>query len=156
MFIFNRKKKDEAEQGGKSMREGTRSGVGRHERMKRGSGMEDRDERSRGIEIHIGDVFVIIKPTEPFKFLYAHRKDSILAGELPEESDQFRFLRTTHLVKFKVSVGLILDKDSSVIVITIPNDLSTRSFIPLTRFFNSRRPTPLLTPSLVILPYHSD
>ena len=30
--------------------------------------MEDRDERSKGIEIHITDVFDIIKPTVPFKF----------------------------------------------------------------------------------------
>ena len=29
--------------------------------------MEDREERSKGIEIHIDDVFVIIKPTAPFR-----------------------------------------------------------------------------------------
>jgi hypothetical protein len=29
--------------------------------------MEDREERSKGIEIHIADVFTIIKPTVPFK-----------------------------------------------------------------------------------------
>ena len=30
--------------------------------------MEDREYRSKGFEIHITDVFVIIKPTTPFKF----------------------------------------------------------------------------------------
>ena len=39
------------EHGGKSTKEGTRSGVDRRERMKRGSGIKDRDERSKGIEI---------------------------------------------------------------------------------------------------------
>jgi hypothetical protein len=29
--------------------------------------MEGREERSKGIEIRINDVFVIIKPTTPFK-----------------------------------------------------------------------------------------
>ncbi len=41
--------------------------MGRHERMKHDSGKEDREERSKGIEIHIADVFAIIKPTAPFK-----------------------------------------------------------------------------------------
>ena len=49
------------------MREGVKSGVGRHERMKRDRGMNDREERSRGIEIRITDVFVMIRPTVPFK-----------------------------------------------------------------------------------------
>ena len=30
-------------------------------------------------------------------FLHAHRETSILAGELPEESEQFRFLRASRL-----------------------------------------------------------
>ena len=30
-------------------------------------------------------------------FLYVHRETSALAGELPEESDQFRFLRVACL-----------------------------------------------------------
>jgi hypothetical protein len=46
---------------------GLKSGVGRRERMKYGRGTQDREERSKGIEIHIGDSFVIIKPTGPFK-----------------------------------------------------------------------------------------
>jgi hypothetical protein len=72
-------------------------------------------------------------------FLHAHREASILAGELPEDSEQFRFLRASHLANLKDSVGLILAKTSSMRV-TIPIDLSTRSFIPLPRFFNSRLP----------------
>ena len=91
-------------------------------------------------------------------FLHVHREVSILSGELPgirsEESDQFRFLRVATLSNLKDSVGLILTKTSTMRV-TIPIDLSTQSFISLTRFCNSRRPTPLLTPSLIILPYHS-
>jgi hypothetical protein len=79
-----------------------------------------------------------------------HREASILT----EESDQLRFLRATHLVNLKDSVGLILVEDSPM-GFTIPIDLSTRSFIPLPRFLNSRRPTPLLTPSLVLLLHHS-
>ena len=55
------------ESGGKSTREGAKTGVGRHERMKRDRGTNDRDERSRVIEIHIVDVFDMIRPTSPFK-----------------------------------------------------------------------------------------
>ncbi len=39
--------------------------------------------------------------------------------------------------------------------VTIPIDLSTRSFIPLPRFFNSRRVTTLLNQSLVLIPPQS-
>ncbi len=45
-------------------------------------------------------------------FLHTHREASILVGELPEESEQFRFLRDSHLAKLKGSVGLILAKAS--------------------------------------------
>jgi hypothetical protein len=76
-------------------------------------------------------------------FLHAHREASILAGELPEESEQFRFLRAARLTNLKGSVGLILAKASPMRV-TIPIDLSTRSFIPQPRFLNSRRVPPLL------------
>ena len=61
-------------------------------------------------------------------FLHAHREASILAGELPEESDQFRFLRAARLANLKGSVGLILAK-ASAMKVTIPIDLSTRPFI---------------------------
>jgi hypothetical protein len=53
-----------------------------------------------------------------------------LTNDLPEESDQFRFLRTVNL---KGSVGLILVK-ASVMGISIPFDLSSRSFTTITVF----------------------
>ena len=56
-------------------------------------------------------------------FLHAQREASILAGELPEESEQFRFLRASRLANLKGSVGLILAKASAMRV-TIPSDLS--------------------------------
>jgi hypothetical protein len=40
--------------------------------------------------------------------------------------------------------------------ISIPLDLSSRSFIPRPRFVRSRHPIPLLTPWLVLFPPHSD
>ena len=83
-------------------------------------------------------------------FLHAHREASALANELPEESEQFRFLRTASLANIKGSVGLILSK-SSAMRISIPFDLSSRPFIPLPCFMWSRRVTPLLA-SLVFSP----
>jgi hypothetical protein len=47
-------------------------------------------------------------------FLHAHREASILDGELPEESEQFRFLRASRLANLKDSVGLILAKASAI------------------------------------------
>ena len=82
---------------------------------------------------------------------HAHREASALAGELPEESDQFRFLRAACLANLQGSVGLALAKASAMRV-TIPIDLSTRPFIPLPRFFHSRRAPLLLTHSLVLFP----
>ena len=79
---------------------------------------------------------------------------SILTGELPEESDQFRFLRTALLANIQGFVDLILAKASTMRV-TIPLDLSTRPFIPLPHFFNSRWEPPLLDPSLVLFPHQS-
>ena len=67
---------------------------------------------------------------------------------------KFRFLQATHLANLKGSVGLILGK-ASVIRFTIPIDLSTWSFIPLPRSFNSRRVPPLLNQSLVLIPQQS-
>ena len=87
-------------------------------------------------------------------FLHAHREASVLVNELPEESDQFRFLRTSCLANIKGSVGLILAK-VSVMRIPIPLDLSSRSFIPPPRFIRSRRSAPLLAPSLVFSPRRS-
>jgi hypothetical protein len=84
-------------------------------------------------------------------FLHAHREASALTNELPEESEQFRFLRTVCFANIKGSVGLILTK-ASAMRISIPLDLSSRPFLPLPRFMRSRRVTPLLAPSLVFSP----
>ena len=81
-------------------------------------------------------------------FLHVHREASALANELPEESEQFRFLRAACFANIKGSVGLILAK-ASAMRISIPLDLSSRPFIPLPCFMWSRRVTPLLAPSLV-------
>jgi hypothetical protein len=47
-------------------------------------------------------------------FLHAHREASALTNEVPEESDQFRFLRAACLdnPRLEGSVGLILVKVS--------------------------------------------
>ncbi len=57
---------------------------------------------------HVYDDFVRLL------FLHTYREASILAGELPEESDQFRFLRSVRLANLKDSVGLILVTDSGM------------------------------------------
>jgi hypothetical protein len=67
------------------------------------------------------------------QFLYDHREASDLDNELPEESDQFRFLRPSCLSNLKGSVGLILGKASDM-RISIPLGLSSRPFIPLSCF----------------------
>jgi hypothetical protein len=61
-------------------------------------------------------------------FLHEYREDSFLTGELPEESEQFRFLRASRLSNLKGSIGLILAKASAMRV-TIPIDLPTSPFI---------------------------
>ncbi len=63
-------------------------------------------------------------------FLHDHREASVLANEIPEESGQFRFLRAARYDNIKGSVGLILAKPSDM-RISIPLDLSSRPFIPL-------------------------
>jgi hypothetical protein len=85
-------------------------------------------------------------------FLHPHRETSTLVNELPEESHQFHFLHTSCLGNLKGSVGLILVKVSEV-RISIPLDLSSRFFIPIPCFIRSRRPTPLLAPSLCLLEF---
>ena len=84
-------------------------------------------------------------------FLHAHREASALTNEIPEESDQFRFLRAACSANIKGSVGLILAK-APAMRISIPLDLSSRSFIPLPRFMCPRRAAPLIAPSLVFYP----
>ena len=83
--------------------------------------------------------------------LHTHRETSPLGNELPEESYYFRFLRTACLVNLKGSVGLILVKVSGM-RISIPLDLSSRSFVPLPRFIRSHHPTPRSVPSHVLFP----
>ena len=83
-------------------------------------------------------------------FLEVHREVSALVSEIQEESGQFHCLHAC-LVNIKGSVGLILEKVSDM-RISIPLDLSSRSFIPLPHFIRSSRPTPLLAPSLVFSP----
>jgi hypothetical protein len=84
-------------------------------------------------------------------FLHAHREASALTNEIPEESEQFRFLRAACYANIKGSVGLILAK-ASAMRISIPFDLSSRPFIPLPRFMRSRRVATLLAPSLLFTP----
>jgi hypothetical protein len=74
-----------------------------------------------------------------------------LTNDIPEESGHFRFLHAVCLSNIKGSVGLILAKSSDM-RISIPIDLSSRTFIPPPRFSHSRRPTTLSTPSLVFSP----
>ncbi len=62
-------------------------------------------------------------------FLHANREASVLTNEMPEESDQFRFLRADCYDNIKVTVGLISAKPSTM-RISISFDLSSRSFIP--------------------------
>ncbi len=45
-------------------------------------------------------------------FLHANRETSALSNEIPEKSDQFRFLRDAYYGDVKGSVGLILTKVS--------------------------------------------
>ena len=127
-----------------------------------------RRESFTGLSVHhIPDVtFVFCPDSHPFLF-----------WELPEESDQFRFLRVDFLVNLKglcwfqgfpptvnslhnytcstVSLVVLILVKTSGMRITIPLDLSTWHFIPHPHFFHSRRTPPLLTPSQVLFPQHS-
>jgi hypothetical protein len=87
----------------------------------------------------------------PLLFLYTHREVSVLSNEIPEESEQFHFLRSACYANIKGSVGLSLAK-ASAMRISIPLDLSSRTFIPLPCFMRSRRAVTLLVPSLVFTP----
>ena len=75
--------------------------------------------------------------------IHPHRESSDLDNELSEESDKFRFLRTSCFTNLKGTDGLIMTKES-VMWISIPLDLSSRSFVPLPCFNRSCRPTPFL------------
>ncbi len=87
-------------------------------------------------------------------FWHAHLEASVLTNELTEESDQFHFLHSSCFTNLKWAVGLIMTK-TSTIRISIPLDLSSRPCVPLQHFIRSRRPTPLLDPSLVLFPPRS-
>ena len=58
-----------------------------------------------------------------FRCFHNHRDASSLTNELPEESDEFRFLRSTYWVNLKSSDDLIL-AECSPMWISIPLDLS--------------------------------
>ena len=53
--------------------------------------------------------------------------------------------------EFLLLLYLHVNREGSPFMVTIPLDLSTRSFIPLPRFVRTRTTTPLLTPSIVLL-----
>ena len=55
-------------------------------------------------------------------FLQAHREASTFTNELPEESDQFRFLRSSCFADLKGAVGVIMTTVSAI-RISIPLDL---------------------------------
>ena len=105
-------------------------------------------------------------------FFHAHREASVLVNELPEESDQFCFLRASCFLNLKGSV-----EKGSVIRVTIrmPEESDQFCFlrvscflnlkgsvekgsvirVTLPRFIRSSRPTSLLAPSLVLFPPRS-
>jgi hypothetical protein len=58
-------------------------------------------------------------------FLHAHGEASALTNELPEESDQFRFIRAPCFANRKGSVGHTLAK---ALRVSIPIGLSSRPF----------------------------
>ena len=76
-------------------------------------------------------------------FLHVNREASTLFGELSEESCQFRLIRSACLTdNLKGSIELMLD-EVLVMRVTIPLDVSTRTFIPLPRSIHTRNTTPL-------------
>ena len=89
-----------------------------------------------------------------YSSMFTVKHPSALPNDIPEESGHFPFLRAACLPNIKGEVGLILEKPSGV-RISIPLDLSSRPFIPPPRFILSRRPTTLLSPSLVFSPLRS-
>ncbi len=87
-----------------------------------------------------------------YRQIYADRPDPIVflsvdvstSGHVYEDFTRLPFLHT--------------HREGSILVgepVTISIDLSIRPFIPLPRFFNSRRVTPLLDQSLVLIPPQS-
>jgi hypothetical protein len=72
------------------------------------------------------------------ELLNVNLEASVLANEIPEESEQFRFLRAVCYTNIDGSVGLILTKDSAMRIF-IPLDLSSRSFTPHMRGLSAFR-----------------
>ena len=66
--------------------------------------------------IHSNNIYILNTSDEIYDdysrllSLDGHREASALVHELPEESDQFRFLRAASLANLKGSIGLILTK----------------------------------------------
>ncbi len=84
--------------------EGRKSGLEGVRRKRK----EKKGNISRGPTGRIYDEFI------RFLLLHAHREASALANELPEESDQFRFLRASCFANLKGAVGLIMTKTSDI------------------------------------------
>jgi hypothetical protein len=84
-----------------------------------------------------------------YRQIYTDRPDPIVflsivvntSGRVYEDFSRLLFLPT--------------HRETSILVGELPIDLSTWSFIPLPRFFNSRRVSPLLNQSLVLIPQQS-
>ena len=93
---------------------------------------------------------VVRKKIIRYHQLYIDRPDPIAFMSVAVDTSG----RIYDLANIKGSVGLILAK-ASAMKISIPLDLSSRPFIPPPRFIRSRRPTTLLTPSLVFSPLRS-
>jgi hypothetical protein len=111
----------------------------------------DRPEPITFLPVTIDTSGLVCDDFSPLLFLHANRETSPLVNEIPEESDQFRFLRVVWYANIKRSVGLILAK-ASTMRISKPLDLSSRPFITLPCFIRSRRLLPLLALSLVFTP----
>ena len=80
-------------------------------------------------------------------FRHAHREASALDNELPEDSDQFRFIRAACFVNLQSSIGLTLAK-SSALHVSIPIDFSSRPFLPPVTL--PPLPPPLAPPTLSV------
>ncbi len=92
--------------------------------------------------------------------LFHVHREKCFTQRITLESDQFRFLRVSHVVNLKDSQHGRIDfrvkfRQSLCNEVYYSHRFVSRSFIPLPRFFNSRRTHPLLTPSLVLFPQHS-
>jgi hypothetical protein len=81
-------------------------------------------------------------------YLHDHHEDSFLTNEIPEESDQFRFMCVVWYTNIRGRWGWFDQNFSHEDFF----DLSSRSFIPVSHFIRWRHPLPLLVLSLVFTP----